>query len=327
MELTRSILALSLISSLSAPSFAQSMEERRTVVDPQPNEDILRPCEYSLVLPRSSGPVRAVWAIVDRGEDSLQFYRDRQVRAFADQRRLALVLAMHCRSKEGEDMDVDPARGIGRALFAAFDQFADAEKRPELGTAPLIAMRWSGAGSLSARLAGYRPERFLAAIAYAPGQYDPLGMNTIELSKEALRLPQLIIASGGDDHVGSERPYQYFRKYFGKGAPWTFVIQNRTPHCCLQNAQPLILDWLSGVLATAPGLWGTGKYGYITVAGSRVTDQWKNTVFNATSARAGEKACQPRKGELCAGWLPSSAFAENWLLFVRRADPIAIWKP
>ncbi len=224
-------------------------------------------------------------------------------------------------------MNVDPAKGIGRALFTALDQFADSEKRPELRTAPLIAMGWSGAGSLAGRLAGYHPERYLAGIAYAPGQYDPFGMNTIELSKDAIRLPQLIIASGSDDHVGTERPYQYFRKYFDRGAPWTFVIQNRTPHCCLQNAQSLILDLLDGLLATVPTSGGAGTYGYITVEASRVTDEWKNTVFNATSARVSETACQPRAGELCAGWLPSSTFAEHWLLFVRRIDPVAIWAP
>jgi hypothetical protein len=152
-------------------------------------------------------------------------------------------------------------------------------------------------------------------------------MDTIELSKDAVRMPQLIIANGGDSINGTERPYNYFRKYFDKGAPWTFVIQNRTPHCCLQNAQALILDWLRGVLNTGPKAWGDGKYGYITVEVSHVTDEWKKPVFNATSARLGEKACQPAAGELCAGWMPSSTFAEAWLMFVRRPVPIAIWKP
>ena len=152
-------------------------------------------------------------------------------------------------------MIVEPSKGVGRALFTALDQFAASERRPELRTAPLIAMGWSGAGSLVARLAGWRPERYLAGIAYAPGQYEPLGMDTIELSREAIRAPQLIIANGGDNINGTERPYGYFRKYFEKGAPWTFVVQNRAPHCCLQNAQTLILDWLRAILTTPSKSW------------------------------------------------------------------------
>ena len=224
-------------------------------------------------------------------------------------------------------MIVEPKMGVGRALFTALDQFAESGQRPELKTAPVIVLGWSGAGSLVGRLAGYRPERYLAGIAYAPGQYEPLGMDTIELSKDAIRMPQLIIANGGDNINGTKRPYEYFKKYFDQGAPWTFVVQNRTPHCCLQNAQPLILDWLRGVLTTAPQTWGAGRHGYFSAEVSKVADEWKNPVFDATSARASKKIGKPGANELSAGWLPSSAFAEMWLAFVRRADPIAIWKP
>ena len=174
-------------------------------MNPLPDEEILRPCEYRLVLPESTHPVRAVWTVFDRGQDYLRWYQDRQVRSFAREHRLALLLVMQCRSKEREDMIVEPAKGVGRALYTALDQFADSERRPELRTAPLIAMGWSGAGSLVGRLAGYRAERYLAGIAYAPGQYEPLGMDTIELSQAAIRMPQLIIANGGDNINGTER--------------------------------------------------------------------------------------------------------------------------
>jgi hypothetical protein len=304
-----------ILAALAVSAFGQGQQERRTTVAPLPGEDILNPCEYRLILPESNGPLQAVWTVFDRGPDHYRWYQDPRVRAFADAHRLALLMAMHCRSKEREDIMVEPAKGPGRALFAALDQFGGA-----VATAPVIAMGWSGAGALAARLAGYRPERYLAGIAYAPGQYDPLGMDTIELSQDAIRAPQLIIANGGDNVNGTERPYNYFKKYFDKGAPWTFVVQNRTPHCCLQNAQTLILDWLDGVLTTPRKSW---KHGYITVGLSNVTDEWHRPVFNATSARVSERGGK----ELPAGWLPSSAFATDWLEFVRRPNPIAIWKP
>lgn len=224
-------------------------------------------------------------------------------------------------------MIVEPARGVGRALFTALDQFAKSEHQNELKSVPIIAMGWSGAGSLVARLAGYRPERYFAGIEYAPGQYEPLGMDTIELRGNALHAPQLIVANGGDNINGTERPYGYFKKYFDQGAPWTFVVQNRTPHCCLQNAQILILDWLAAILTTSRELWGIGRYGFITVRLSQTVDEWKRPVFNVESARVYKKSRKPASWELASGWLPSSAFAEDWLTFVQRAEPIAVWKP
>jgi hypothetical protein len=132
-----------------------------------------------MFLPQTTQPIRAAWVIFDRGQDYLQWFQERRIRAFASEHHIALVLAMHCRSKEREDMIVLPEKGVGRALFSALDQFADSERRPELKSIGIIAMGWSGAGSLAARLAGYRLDRYVAGIAYAPGQYEPLGMNTI----------------------------------------------------------------------------------------------------------------------------------------------------
>jgi dienelactone hydrolase len=318
------IIALALAQQVCLP---QTPGDLTTQVDPRPEEEILQPCQYDLALPESREPVRAVWVIFDRGLDYTAFYRSRQIRAFAGARELAMVLALHCRSKEREDMNVDPAKGIGRALFTALDQFADSAARPELRSVPLVAMGWSGAGSLVGRLAGFHPERFRAGILYAPGQYEPLGMDTIELGAEAIQKPQLIIAGGADDHVGTEGPYRYFKKYFDRGAPWTFAIQNRTPHCCLQNAQNLILEWLNDVLATASARMRSGQFGYLTAQETNIADQWKHHTFNATAARVSAEACQPRQKELCAGWLPSRVFAESWLQFVRRPQPLATWAP
>ena len=307
------------------PMYGQEVKDAQTLVQPFPDEEILRACEYRMAPLGMSGPIRAAWVIFDRGQDYLQWFLDRRVRAFANGHDLALVLAMHCRSKEREDMIVEPRKGVGRALFAALSQFAVLEGRPELSEAGIIAMGWSGAGSLAGRLAGFAPARYVAGIAYAPGQYEPLGMNTIYLPDVAIRSPQLIIANGGDSINGTERPYQYFRKYFDKGAPWTFTVQNRVPHCCLQNAQNLILEWLDAILG-AEGSRGAGDYGYLVVEESGVLDEWKRATFNAVSARVGVKG-KSRRGELPAGWMPSPRFAEEWLAFVGRRTPIAVWKP
>lgn len=232
---------------------------------------------------------------------------------------------MHCRSKEREDMIVLPEKGVGRALFAALDQFAAASGHGELKSAGIVALGWSGAGSLVGRLAAYRPSRYVAGIAYAPGQYEPLGMDTIELSGEALRSPQLVIANGGDKVNGTERPYAYFKKYFDLGAPWTFVVQNQLPHCCLQNAQNLILEWLRAILG-AEKPTRASSYGYLAVEPTKVMDDWKRPTFNATSGRVGSLG-KSKRSELPAGWMPSRAFLQEWLALVGKHKPIAVWRP
>lgn len=305
---------------LAVNGIAQS--EIKTTVTPLPDEEILNPCEYLLVLPTAQ-PLRAVWTIWDRGQDYLKWFRDPVIRQFADEHKLALVLASHCRSKEREDMIVIPEKGVGRSLFTALEQFATSQHRAELNSVPIIHLGWSGAGSLVARMAAYHPERYLAGIGYAPGQYEPLGMDTIVLDAKAIRAPQLIIANGADKVNGTERPYAYFKKYLDQGAPWTFVVQNRTPHCCLQNAQALILEWLRAVLSTKRNV----SFGYITTEASTVVDEWKRPVFNAAGARVVQRRRKPTNTELPAGWLPSKKFALEWLSFEQRKEPPAIWKP
>jgi len=303
----------------------QEVKDLRTFVEPLPDEEILRACEYRMAPLGMSGAARAAWVIFDRGQDYLQWFLDRRVRAFANEHNLALILAIHCRSKEREDMIVEPSKGVGRALFAALSQFATSEAHPELNSVGIIPMGWSGAGSLVGRLAGFAAARYIAGIAYAPGQYEPLGMDTITLSSEAIRSPQLIIANGGDNIDGTERPYQYFRRYFDKGAPWTFAVQNRTPHCCLQNAQNLILEWLHAVL-TVERPKAAGEQGFLHVERSAVLDEWKRETFNASSCRIGPMG-KPMPGEIPAGWMPSRVFSQEWIAFVGRPKPTAVWKP
>ena len=65
-------------------------------------------------------------------------------------------------------------------------QLAQSSSHPELGSAKLILLGFSGTGSLVGRLAEFAPDRMLAVIPTAPGHFDPLGMDTISLSPKAL---------------------------------------------------------------------------------------------------------------------------------------------
>jgi hypothetical protein len=81
----------------------------------------------------------------------------------------------------------------------------------------------------------------------------------------------------------TERRFRYFQKYFDRAAPWTFAIQNRTPHCCRQNAQKLIPEWLSDVLATMSARMRGGQFGYLTVQETDIT-VWNHHTFKAATA-------------------------------------------
>ena len=318
---------------LAQPAFGASGVVWQTSVAPQADEDLAAACRYELTLTDPSRTVKGVWVIFDRGRDMLRYYGDPEVQAFAQQRDWALLLPFHCAAKSYSDMDVDPARGIGRALFTALTQLAETSHHAELASSKLILLGFSGTGSLVGRLAGYAPDRIVAVMATDPGHFDPLGVDSIVLSPQAASIPQLILTGSADAVSGTQRPYAYFRKYFDQGAPWTFVVQNHTPHCCIINAKGLVLRWLDAVVTQ--GLTRTtGWYGFIKTAPSQIADcpapqppavpvwcrgtkdSWGGdnwSVSEATINRRSDPLLEMRP----AGWLPTRAFANQWRSFVR----------
>ena len=262
------LIALVTAVSLRAPATVAARDAVfETSVAAQPDEDIASDCRYELTLPEPSRMIRATWVIFERGRDIGQIYRDADIRAFARHNHLALLYPFHCAAKAYRDMDIDPSRGLGRGLAAALQQFAAASQHPELSTSKLILLGFSGTGSLVARLAGYGPDRIAAVIATDPGHFDPLGVDTIDLSPQAAAIPQLILVGSADAISGTRRPYAYFRKYFDRGSLWTFVVQNKTPHCCIINAKALMLDWLDAVFIH-PAAPNAARFGFIATVPS-----------------------------------------------------------
>jgi hypothetical protein len=308
-----------------------------TTVTQQPDEDLASACRYEITFTTPS-PVQGVWVIFERSREMREYYRDADVRAFARRHNLAVLFPFHCpsRSESGGDMNVDPSRGIGRALFAGLTQLAELSGRPELASARLILLGFSGTGSLVGRLAEFAPDRVLAVIATNPGHFDPLGVDTINLSPGALAIPHLIVVGSADAVSGTQRPYEYFRRHFDRGAPWTFVVQNKAPHCCIMNAKALILRWLEAVvirrLTRATGSYGfirnqpsvasdcPGQSGPARPSWCRSTkDTWGGANWSVSEA-AIDGGLKPPDGMLPAGWLPTQAFATEWVSFVRKRD-------
>jgi hypothetical protein len=274
----------------------------------------------------------------------LRYYGDPEVLQFAERHQWALLFPFHCPAKsftapgEQGDINPDPRRGQGRALVAALDQFAGLSKHPELGTAKLVLLGFSGAGTLVARFPDYAPQRVVAVIAANAGHFDPFGLDTVALSESGRDIPQLIIAGGDDAVSGVSRPYEYFRRHFDQGTYWTFLVQNQTPHCCAINVKPLVLEWLeaTAIEGVDPR---SGWYGFITRANSTTADcrhdghadpvwcrggidHWGGqnwTVVTATVSR--QRAV--RSGMMAAGWMPTAAFATHWRDFVtQRSHPV-----
>ena len=303
-----------------------------TSVTPLPDEDIASSCHYGLTIPSQVNKVTAVWVIFDRGRDVHDLYRDEAVLRFAERFRIALLLHQHCPGKRLEDhndMDMDPSNGLGRALLAALDQFASVTGHHELIHAPLIFLGFSGAGPLSARLVGFIPKRSLAAVLSSPGHYEPFGIDTVELNSQSIRVPQLIIAGGADKVSGTARPYQYFRKYRDRGAPWAFILQHGSPHCCTANAKQLILSWLEAVVKQRESREGTpprevdqrlGWLAFFKSQGTEITDSFGLKTFEAAAAII-ENVHSPKvapQGWDSAGWLPNHVVASEWLAFVKQ---------
>lgn len=285
-------------------------------IAPQAGEDIAQPCRYRLEL-LSSAKVHGLFVIIERGPQSHRFFDDPDVRSFAKSHHLAMLMPFHCAAKKNEDMDVDPAKGLGRAFFTALDRLSIQSNHPEVAHSPLVFIGFSGAGVFAARMAAYAPKRTAAAVLSHAGQYPPLGLNTIELSREGRFVPELILVGGKDGIVGTESSYAYFHQNWLLGAPWLFATQNGATHCCTSDAKNLILNWLDAILPVRLHTKNSVPLPLQQHKGSYAHFQRDKTLLSDT-VRAIDLDIRPTKeetpsGKTPAGWLPSSKTASAWL--------------
>lgn len=310
-----------------------------TSVSPRADEDIAEACRYEMTVMAPPRRIKGVWVIFERSLGALQYYRDTDVRAFARRHDLALLFPFHCRSKSDTtgDINVDPRRGLGRMLFAALAQLAERSGHSELASAKLILLGFSGTGSLVARMTEYASDRVIASISTHPGHFDPFGMDTLTLSRTAAAIPQLVLVGSADKVSGTQRPYDYFRRHFDEGVPWTFVVQNRVPHCCIMNAKALVLEWLDAVVVRTHTR-ATGRYGFIAIEPTDATgcpgqtgpvrtslclgskDDWGGQNWSVSAASVERGPVPTPQGMMPAGWLPTDAFGQHWKSFVTQSQ-------
>src|SRR5438046_795232 len=124
-------------------------------------------------------------------------------------------ISLRCEiSDHGRRHQHGSGKGIGPRAFSALAQFAETSRHPELASTNVFLLGFSGTGALVGRFPEYAPDRVLAVIASDPGHGESFGVDTINLSKKAAAVPQLILVGSDDAVSGTERPYAYFRKYF-----------------------------------------------------------------------------------------------------------------
>ena len=308
-------------------------QSHETTVTPLPSENFAGPCHYDISFPAGNRTAQAVWVTFDRGQDFMKFYEDPDVLAFARRHKLALMTPHQCPGKNApggpKEMDMDPSHGVGRALFTALDQFARQTGHAELTSAKLILLGFSGTGALFAHFVGYAPDRIVASIPADPGHYDPVGIDNVHLPPPALDVPELIMTGGADQACGTQRPYDYFRRYRDRGAPWAFLVQNKTPHCCIINTKRILLIWLEQILKLrrpAPTKplrkidASRGWLGLIRICPTDVHDGWGSKTWNVCGAsilRAGHAA---PSDQIASGWFPSRQVAAAWLEFIQQPE-------
>ena len=263
--------------------------------------------------------------VFERGPELQHFYEEPEIATFAREHDLAMLMPMGCPAKDHGDIDVDPNRGLGRALLTAVDQLSVIANHPELKTAPLIVLGFSGAGALAGRLVGFAPDRIEAAILSHGGQVPPLNLDTISLSGAALKIPELILVGGKDGVVGTEIAYSYFSKYWRLGAPWLFATQNDAGHFCNEDATDLILAWLTAILENpeskqAPVRVNRGYYAFFRKKPTGSFDHDHLPLMEAVDLKFVQPSEIPPKDAVPGGWLPSKDVALSWERFANLPD-------
>ena len=302
------------------------------IVAPKLGEDVANPCEYELRILSENKRIHGLFVIFERGPELQHFYEEPEIAAFAREHDLALLMPMGCPAKDHGDIDVDPNRGLGRALLTAVDQLSVITNHPELKIAPLIVLGFSGAGALAGRLVGFAPDRIEAAILSHGGQVPPLNLDTISLSGAALKIPELILVGGKDEVVGTEVAYSYFSKYWRLGAPWLFATQNDAGHFCNEDATDLILAWLATVLENpgskqVSGEKNTGYNAFFRMKPTGFSDHGHLPLMEAVDLKYAQPSEVPPKGTVPSGWLPSKDVALSWERFAKLPDHHAAVKP
>jgi hypothetical protein len=306
---------------VSPPSAAAPPASWQTTVANLPGEDLAGPCNYVLYLANPAAPLRGVLVIYDRA-DSVNLFDDAGVRSLAGSLALGLLFPEQCNAASFDDIQQNAFAGPGRALFTALDQLAALSSHPELEGSNVLLFGFSAAGVLATTTANYKPSRMIGVIAY-DGASKPQQLNSVVPVDAVLQIPFLVLSNDQDIDAGTSRDQIFFARGWKESAPWAYAVQHGVQHCCTLTTKPLILPWISAIVAERLG----ASNGLIAIKPSQgVFDNYTcspNGIWDLT----GYQDCTftaasliPAGGSIvdAQGWLPDEATAAAWLQWVGR---------
>lgn len=290
-----------------------------TTVTSLSGEDLAGPCNYYLYLANPSATLRGVIVIFDRS-DSRQLFFDAGIEALAGSLNFGLLFPQQCDAGSFGDIQQNAFAGPGRELFTALDQLATQTSHPELSKANVMLFGFSAAGVLAATTANYKPSRVAGVIVYC-GASAQQQLNTVAPIQAALQIPFLILSNDQDNAAGVTRDQLFFAQGWKKSAPWAWGVQHGVGHCCAISTKPLIMPWISAVvalrysgsnsLAVVPLAMGVFNNYTCTPNGVEDATGDQNCTFSAASLVPSGSSITSAQG-----WLPDATSAAAWLAWV-----------
>lgn len=309
-------------------------------VPPLATEDVDKGCKFEMNLPdepladlsnastlNQTAPAQVAALVVYERGDSSDLYNDVAVQNMATTLHMVTVFAKQCNAKSYSDIQADAAKGPGRALLAALNQYAVDTRHPEISKLKVVLSGFSAAGVLSTTMAQAFPERVLGFIPYASGSSNH-DLDTVPVSAATAQIPALILANAYDPASGVQRSLRYFQRGWSQGAPWGFGVQNHTGHCCTLSTRDVMIPWVTALVSPLE----TGK---TITTGPAVakpkalagginpnvrflcyTDGFYDSYYEYNCWIPSASILPSTDGGPQAGWLPDTDSAQAWLKWV-----------
>jgi pimeloyl-ACP methyl ester carboxylesterase len=288
-------------------------------VAPLAGEDLQTSCKYDLLVVNPIVEQRGVFVVFERG-DTADVYNDTSVRELASDLHYAMLFAHQCNAYSVDNIQDDAAKGPGRALLAALNEFGKGHY-PEVAKAKLILFGFSASGYLAGSMMNYAPDRVVATVQLAPAAPTlSTSLDDLNMTAASLSIPSLILAHADDLAAGTTRPQNYYLRAKAAGAPWTFAIKDGVGHSGSALSIPLLIPYLRAVVPP-PANVGSSKvaasissavYGDYTCSFDGWWDSAALPDCHFTAASLSSKAAGSS-----STWLPDEATADAWLQYVR----------
>ncbi len=222
---------------------------------------------------------------------------------FVETHSLAIVGLAIDGLKNGAKPQYNVAEGTGDGLLRLIDAMADAAKRPELKTAPLVMFGADvGGGAFAYNFAQWKPDRVAVVVAAKGAFYDAVP------TEASAKVPIIFIQGEYDNdwelfggkNIGNE----VFEKNVGMKPNWTYALE---PRGASGESLPVFMLSQAFLNTVIPMRMGEDGLKDIDRASS-----WVGAVDTKKVSKGGKST------EWTAGktWLPDAKFAKSWEAFV-----------